>query len=282
MAGIRPDSKTPLLVEGVYAPLSVIDEREVVVHRLRWTDATAHIDGGLSSLSAEEHERLARLVTPHARNQFVCCRLLMRTTLSSYLGCAPSETPLTALPNGKPIVLGGALHVSLSHAREYVLVGVSRRYPIGVDLEWIDPLADPLPAITGVLTPQEVHILSALPDYQRPAATIRHWTRRESLLKLWGTGLDGALPPFAQAPLASQANDIHDRAPLRLDGVALWDLSTGERFAAAVAVADSGVAQEDNQPEMRRKPSAQYPPPGPRRNATAGAGQEPDATSAST
>jgi 4'-phosphopantetheinyl transferase len=244
MAGNRPDNQAPLLVDSVQSPLHVMDEREVVVHHLRWTDTTLGVDVGSATLSTEERKRLDRLVTPYARNQFLRCRLLMRATLSSYLGCGPSETPLATLPNGKPVVLGGALHVSLSHAREYVLIGVSQRHPIGVDLEWIDPLADPLPAIARILTPQEVHILSALPDSQRPMATIRHWTRREALLKMWGVGLDTTLPPFAQAPLARQANDIHDRAPLRLDGVTLWDINAGERFAAAVAVAvaDSACA----------------------------------------
>ena len=90
--------------------------------------------------------------------------------------------------------------------------------------------------------PEETGELLSLPEYERPAAFRRLWTRKEAFLKAWGTGLAGGLASFAVSmqpgAVALLRNDDPARARLHWT---LWDLEAGASAAAACALACEGA-----------------------------------------
>jgi 4'-phosphopantetheinyl transferase len=146
-------------------------------------------------LGARERARAARFRFDGDRSAYVLAHALWRLVLAVSLARDPGEVPLDFLPSGQPHLPGTALSTSLSHSGPLVLVAVGAVHMLGVDLErWparisVDGL---LPAIC---TPGEADALRPLPPSQRERALLQLWTRKEALLKAFGTGL-------AQAPAA--------------------------------------------------------------------------------
>ncbi len=90
--------------------------------------------------------------------------------------------------HGRPSIAGAlGLHVSLAHTRGAVVAGADRR-PIGVDVEGartrdLDPAL-----LAHTLTPAEAARVRSASD--PPSAFLRHWVRKECLVKLGVVTLD--------------------------------------------------------------------------------------------
>lgn len=132
----------------------------------------------------------------HAEQSAAASRLLYRL-----LG---GETPLEHDAHGAPrLPLHPELAVSISHCRTAVAVAVSRRGPVGIDVESRRRVADGL--VRRVCTEAEQ---AAVREADDPTmAFLRLWTAKEAVLKLRGTGIRG----FGSMASALQAADIEIR-----------------------------------------------------------------------
>jgi 4'-phosphopantetheinyl transferase superfamily len=81
--------------------------------------------------------------------------------------------------NGKPQLVGGALHFNLSHSGELALVAVSDA-PVGVDIEQHRAIADPVAFARRLQF-----------ETTDPHELMRSWCRKEAWLKAQGIGLAG-------------------------------------------------------------------------------------------
>lgn len=95
--------------------------------------------------------------------------------------------PLQKTKAGKPYLPLPHAFFSLSHAGNLVLCALGSR-PVGVDVEAIRPVD---PDLYSFLRPEEAAHLAALDEPARTAAFFGLWTRKESYVKLLGSGLDG-------------------------------------------------------------------------------------------
>ncbi|MFN3361104.1 MAG: 4'-phosphopantetheinyl transferase family protein [Pseudanabaenaceae cyanobacterium] len=77
------------------------------------------------------------LVPSHHR--FYRSRTFLRQILGQYLHLPPAAVPLTTNPSGKPVLVNFPLHFNLAHSGDWLVVAVSDRSPVGVDLEKIRP-----------------------------------------------------------------------------------------------------------------------------------------------
>lgn len=106
---------------------------------------------------------------PADRQRYLASHLALRVLLGSYLGQAPEqvllvreECPCCGGPHGRPAVVGGAVHFSLSHSGDVAYLAFAG-VPVGVDVEETpgpDAVADVMP----LLHPAEVAELTALPE----------------------------------------------------------------------------------------------------------------------
>ena len=112
------------------------------------------------------------------------------------------------------------LSVSISHCRKAVAVVVSSEGRVGIDVECRRKIGDGL--LERVCTPQEQAAVCAAED--STMAFLQLWTRKEAVLKMRGTGIQG----FGSMVDALTANDCHviDLEPRVPDVVA--SLAMGE------------------------------------------------------
>lgn len=93
------------------------------------------------------------------------------------------------------------ISVSISHCRKAVAVVVSSEGRVGIDVECRRKIGDGL--LERVCTPDEQSAVCAAED--STMAFLQLWTRKEAVLKMRGTGIQG----FGSMVDALTANDCH-------------------------------------------------------------------------
>ncbi|MFF8959083.1 4'-phosphopantetheinyl transferase family protein [Streptomyces sp. NPDC014894] len=184
-------------------------------------------------LDAEETTRLDAFRRPVDRDAYAVAHVTLRRLLGERLGLPPEAVTLTrepctrcAGPHGRPVVPDRRAHFSLSHTSGMVLIALASA-PVGVDVESV-PSAGTIAEVSAELHPRERAELAALPAEERPVAFTRCWTRKESVLKASGVGLNEGL------------SGVYVGAGPRPAEVAGWrlaDVPVDPGYAAAVAVA---------------------------------------------
>jgi 4'-phosphopantetheinyl transferase len=113
---------------------------------------------------------------------------------------------MTSTPTGQPQWPGTPWATSLSHSGSWVALAVGCTAVLGVDIERSPPLRALNDLVSTICTPREAIDMQELPPAAREHAMLRLWTRKEALLKAFGTGLSGPPPAtFAALPDACVA-----------------------------------------------------------------------------
>lgn len=148
-----------------------------------------------------ERARLAHLANDHARQRFLCCRALLRTVLSAYLGAPPDSLVFTHAVHGKPSLIPAmGLEFNQSHSTgsdwDIWALAVARSGAVGLDIEGrrAVPQAERLSQRVFSTTEREALASAAAhSEAERDQAFLWGWTRKEALLKAIGAGFaDGA------------------------------------------------------------------------------------------
>ncbi|WP_026909428.1 4'-phosphopantetheinyl transferase family protein [Patulibacter minatonensis] len=204
----------------------------------------------LAVLDGAERERVARFRRPQDAERFVTGRALARTLLGGRLGLAPEDVDLAVpRPGWKPRVPDTTLDVSIAHAADVVVVVLADGVEVGVDVEGGPGVLRTIDEQLwrSVTSPEERAAVGPLdwPSAGRPApatvdAVLRHWVRKEAVLKAVRLGLvvpmeglavgDGPPPEVLATPegLPGPA------------GIALADVDAPDGFRIAVAAVTDG------------------------------------------
>lgn len=111
--------------------------------------------------------------------------------LAAGLAPAPSaELRLGHEPDGRPVVRGAAVHVSVSHGRGVVAAAASADFPVGVDVETVRRIPVGDLARRWLRVAEAEWIERREPD-ERIVAFLWLWTQKEALGKACGRGLAG-------------------------------------------------------------------------------------------
>ncbi len=192
-----------------------------------------------ATLSPDERARAARFRFVEPRERFVVARGALRFILSRYLDLSAGELRFAYNAYGKPSLPDhGWLHFNLSHSGDLVLFAVTRRRPIGIDLERTAPPDTMARLVEQFFSETENTAFLALPEGKRAAAFFAGWTRKEAYIKALGVGgslpldqFDVTLSPDEPARL------LADRAsPGNAARWSLHNLDPGPGYAAALAV----------------------------------------------
>ncbi|MGY1683659.1 4'-phosphopantetheinyl transferase family protein [Geodermatophilus sp. SYSU D01176] len=151
--------------------------------------------GGEHLLTLRERRRAAALRHRADRDAHVAAHLLVRHCAAALTGRPVEALELVqdcaecgSTDHGRPSIAGlPELHVSLAHTRGAVVAGADRQ-PIGVDVERART-RDLAPAVLAhTLTAAEAARVRSASD--PPLAFLRHWVRKECLVKLGVVTLD--------------------------------------------------------------------------------------------
>ncbi len=171
-------------------------------------------------LSADEVARARQFFFDRDRRRYIIGRGILRMLLARTLDCAPHELELVYGPNGKPAlaVPSEPMFFNVAHSEGLALYAFTRVGEIGIDLEAIRDLPEWEQVAESAFSPQELAQLRSWPGEKRREEFFHAWARQEAVLKALGTGLGGALPPFAESCFK------------------VYPLAAGPGFAAALAV----------------------------------------------
>ena len=195
-----------------------------------------------SVLSAAELERLEAVRRPGAAADYLVGHALLRIVLAGYVGRPPGELEFDRTcrhcgqPHGKPTLSGhdGELDFSLSHAGGAAVLAVSAGAEVGADIE---PRAAAGPELDQVLRRTRSAAEAQHGELEGEDQLLRHWTRKEALLKASGHGLVVAPSAVTLRPTGPGRWRIGDAA--HLDDPDAWsvaDLNLSPALVGAVAL----------------------------------------------
>jgi 4'-phosphopantetheinyl transferase len=162
-----------------------------------------------SILSKDEVNRAGRFVFEKDRDHYIAGRGLLRVILGSYLDLEPAQLEFVYGPHGKPALKPGptdkALEFNLSHSKDLALYAFNWNRRIGIDIEYIIPMADMDNFAEQFFTRRETALINVLSGHQKEDAFFRTWTCKEAFLKANGSGLT---VPINQVEISLDTDEV--------------------------------------------------------------------------
>ncbi len=209
-----------------------------------WLDPAGD-PGRLRPLLGRDWSRYASLTHPVTRRRFAASRLVLRHAVAAVIDTAPDLVDLAYQPGGRPFVRGcDQIDVSLSHTEEVIVVGITRRGRLGVDVERADRRLAGTGSEPRTCTPHEYAALRATAGRERNDALVRLWTLKEAYSKAVGQGLRFRFTEFGFDPAAP--GEERGARLVRPDGTPVdgdeWAFATFRvgRYVLSAAVCDAG------------------------------------------
>jgi 4'-phosphopantetheinyl transferase len=205
---------------------------------------TAEPGPELAVLSEDERARAARFLRARDRRRFARCRAALREILGRLRDEPAGALRFRAAAVGKPeldLRPGDdrlAVRFNVSHSAHLALIAVSVGREVGVDIEQIRPISESVRIVESFFTAAEVAAFTAIDDDAKPMAFHRGWTRKEAVLKGFGTGISGLSARhetgFGTTALTTRFTPAIPSA--RVDRWMLWEAAPRLGFVAALAV----------------------------------------------
>jgi 4'-phosphopantetheinyl transferase len=162
------------------------DDEAVVVLACA-TDFPGEWDDARNMLDATERSRAARFRFARDADTYIAAHALWRSALC--LALDTQHPPLRFTEAGQPVLPGTGLATSLSHTGHFIAIAIARAATVGVDIEQVPPRMKLQALAPSFCTPREHTSVMALAAAEREDALLALWTRKEALLKAYGTGL---------------------------------------------------------------------------------------------
>ncbi len=217
-------------------------EHELHVWRIVLKVSPGRLEALAATLAPEERERADRYKFEYLRRRFTVGRGALREILARTAGAAPERLRFGQRHNGKPELLDPpGWQFNFSRSRDLALCAVVRGPEVGIDLEAIRPVSNPLDLGERFFVPDEAETLRRLPETLRTTAFFRCWTCKEAVLKATGDGLLGSLQDFSVIFEGAEPPRLRR---IRGDDPKQWELHSfepAEGFVAAVAVRARGL-----------------------------------------
>lgn len=207
----------------------------------RFSEATRDFE---QLLSADELQRANKFHFQRDHDRFIVARGILRSILSRYLNCAPTQVRLQYSPFGKPALIHdqaeAPVRFNLSHSNGAALFGFTHRREIGLDIEYMREDVAVIEIAQRFFSQQEIAQLGALPADTQRNAFFHCWTRKEAYIKARGEGLSLPLDQFSVSLAPGEpaallcASDPQEVSRWRLQNV-----TVAASYAATLAVEGS-------------------------------------------
>lgn len=156
------------------------------------------------NLSDSSQEKILKNRSLKEQWRATLSELLLRNVLVQELGIAETSIKIEIDSQRKPFLKGGKRHFNLSHSGSMVVIATDD-VPIGIDVEYVQPLDDLEHLIVNFSQEEQQAYQSMIPE-QRIDFFYDLWTLKESYIKAVGKGLSYGLDSFT---LTISEKEIH-------------------------------------------------------------------------
>jgi 4'-phosphopantetheinyl transferase len=152
-------------------------------------------------LDPAERAQELRFYFARDRRRYLVTRALVRTVLSRYLPVDPRDWMFSTNAYGRPQAVNvpareAELSFNISHTHSLIVLGVTRRRALGVDVENVRDREASIAVADRYFAPREVEVLNAAPRHEQQYRFFEYWTFKESYIKARGMGLSLPLDKF--------------------------------------------------------------------------------------
>lgn len=196
-------------------------------------------------LSADEQHSVNRFHFEEGKHHFIVGRGLLRLILERYQHVPPNQLQFSYGANGKPFLahqhLEESVQFNVSHSQSLALYAFVQHNSVGVDIEYMHPIADAEQIVDRFFSLREKALFHALPQNERTEAFFIGWTRKEAYLKACGNGLSYPLSHFEVSLIPGEAARILSIGGDRQKAAAwfLQDIALPNGYKASLAIEGS-------------------------------------------
>jgi 4'-phosphopantetheinyl transferase len=160
------------------------------------------VNAALAVLCRDERAQFRQFGNAGLAAAFAIRRAARRIILASYIGIEPAQVTTRDTSYGKPELSSAPsdLYFNASHSKECGILAVTKRSPLGVDIEHLRPI-DTQALAARILSPTEQLEFDTVAQGDRDPCMFRVWTAKEALVKGAGTGLDLRDLPLISMPV---------------------------------------------------------------------------------
>jgi len=153
-------------------------------------------------LNEQERSRELRFHLADDRRRYLTTRALVRTVLSRYASVRPEDWVFSTNAYGRPEIANrdvreSRLSFNISHTRKLIVLAVTLRCALGVDVENVRARHISMDIAESIFSSQEVTALARLPPHKQKHRFFENWTFKESYIKARGTGFALPLDKFS-------------------------------------------------------------------------------------
>lgn len=176
--------------------MSIANNNQIFLYFIRLSQDVeqAWLKDCLAYLSEFEQARYQRFADENQAKQFLFGRYLLRHALSEHESSVLPEDWVFVMDDyGKPKLSGEFSytnwHFNLSHSTDLVVLALSHRLEVGVDVEYVHRPVFNFALAERYFSKGEVEFLSKLSATDQPMCLAEMWTLKEAFLKCQGVGL---------------------------------------------------------------------------------------------
>ncbi len=169
------------------------DYKVVHLWRAYYADIFKHLDSLKTMLNKGEQDRALKFSSEKGRRQYSAGRVFVRSVLAQHTRIDPGQLLFSYSKTGKPFLLScrneQGLTYNLSHSKDMLLLAVTFRREIGLDLEYIRPVSYIEKIARCYFSEEEQRELLSTPLEKRDSLFMKTWTRKEAYLKMRGSSI---------------------------------------------------------------------------------------------
>jgi 4'-phosphopantetheinyl transferase len=196
------------------------------------------IDRYQKLLSPSERQRVDNLCFKESRRTYTVCRGILREILSSYVGKSPQDLEIRKKDTGKPYLSNSRVQFNLSHSNDYMLCGITRGNPIGVDYQAVYKISNMDTLVRDFFSSQEKWLYDQFKKDDPSDFFFKTWVQKEAFMKATGLGFHLPSKHFSirTANEGEPSLHFHRHYPFSDKEWSIRDIPVQPRFKAAFAV----------------------------------------------
>jgi 4'-phosphopantetheinyl transferase len=167
-----------------------LEENRIYVWSAGYEDLDRHFRILSGVISPEERHTATTFRNSADAKKYMLRHGVLRSILAHYTYQDPEQVALVTGKNGKPALdpKGGYADIffNLSHTSEKILIGVTRKHRIGVDIVKMEPSYTFHDSAEYILTPAEKTFMRRIEPALRYQVFFRIWALKEAILKATG------------------------------------------------------------------------------------------------